>query len=176
MNKKTAGKRKGAKPGNIHKAARKDIREEFATAESCLKDGFATVESYLKEGYAAVESHLPTGSQQRTVGGIAAAAGGALLASAAFGVGPAALAGACRPVGRRPQGFGIRSKANRRNRQKLPFGGFGGGPAGGDTGEERHSPVPFSLGLRRMTVRSRPPVSSASTLVQPNRSRTSSAS
>jgi hypothetical protein len=83
MTKETVGKRKSAKSGNLHKAARKNV-----------KDGFATVESYLKDGYAAVESYLPTGSQQRAAGGIAAAVGGALLAAAAFGVGPAALAGA----------------------------------------------------------------------------------
>ena len=94
MKKKTEGKRKSARPGNTHKAARKDTKEGFATAETYLKDGLTTVERYLKEGCAAVESYLPAGSQQRAVGGIAAAAGGALLASAAFGVGPVALAGA----------------------------------------------------------------------------------
>jgi len=94
MNKKTAGKKKSAQPGNRHKAARNEVKEGFAAAESYLKDGLAAAESCLKEGYAAVESYFPTGSQQRTVGGIAAAAGGALLASAAFGVGPVALAGA----------------------------------------------------------------------------------
>jgi hypothetical protein len=70
MIKKTTG-RKSTKPGNTHKAA------------STGKDGFATVESYL-----------PAGSPQRAVAGIAAAAGGALLAAAVLGVGPAALAAA----------------------------------------------------------------------------------
>jgi len=71
MIKKTAG-RNSAKSGNVHKAASKNG-----------KDGFVTVESYL-----------PAGSPQRAAAGIAAAAGGALLAAAVFGVGPAALAGA----------------------------------------------------------------------------------
>jgi hypothetical protein len=93
MVKKIAGK-KDAKSAHIRKAARKNVKDGFATVESHLKDGFATVESHLKDGYAAVESYLPTGPQQRAVGGIPAAAGGALLAAAAFGVGPAALAGA----------------------------------------------------------------------------------
>jgi len=43
---------------------------------------------------AAIESLLPTGSPQRTVVGVAAAAGSALIAAAVFGLGPAALAGA----------------------------------------------------------------------------------
>jgi hypothetical protein len=94
MVKKTAGKRTSAKSGNMRKAARKNVKVGFPTVESYLKDGFAIVESYLKDGYAAVESYLPTGSQQRAAGGIVAAAGGALLAAVAFGVGPAALAGA----------------------------------------------------------------------------------
>jgi hypothetical protein len=64
--------RKSAKSGNMHKAA-----------STNGIDGFATVESYL-----------PTGSAQRAVAGIAAAAGGALVAAAVLGVGPAALAGA----------------------------------------------------------------------------------
>jgi hypothetical protein len=42
----------------------------------------------------AIESFLPTGSPQRTVAGIAAAAGGALIAATVLGLGPAALAGA----------------------------------------------------------------------------------
>jgi len=93
MVKKIAGK-KDAKSADIRKAARKNVKDGFAAVESHLKDGFTIVESYLKDGYAAVESYLPTGSQQRAIGGVAAAAGGALLAAAAFGVGPAALAGA----------------------------------------------------------------------------------
>jgi len=43
---------------------------------------------------AKVDSLLPPGSPQRTAAGVAVAAGGALLAAAAVGVGPAALAGA----------------------------------------------------------------------------------
>jgi len=41
-----------------------------------------------------VESALPTGSWQRVAVGVAAAAGGGLLAATVIGVGPAALAGA----------------------------------------------------------------------------------
>lgn len=46
-----------------------------------------------KEGFA-IESYLPPGSPQRTTAEIAAAAGAALIAAAAIGAGPAALAGA----------------------------------------------------------------------------------
>jgi len=46
-----------------------------------------------KNGFA-IESYLPAGSPQRTTAEIVAAAGGALIAAAALGVGPAALAGA----------------------------------------------------------------------------------
>jgi len=72
MIKETAGKRKSAKPDNMHKAASKNGEDRFTI----------------------VESVLPTGSPQRAAAGIAAAAGGALFAAATFGVGPAALAGA----------------------------------------------------------------------------------
>jgi len=41
-----------------------------------------------------IESWLPAGTPQRTTAEIAAAAGGALIAAAMVGVGPAALAGA----------------------------------------------------------------------------------
>jgi len=71
MIKETAG-RKNTKPGTAHKAVNKSG-----------KDAFATMETYL-----------PAGSPQRTTAGIVAAAGGALLAAAVLGVGPAALAGA----------------------------------------------------------------------------------
>jgi hypothetical protein len=71
MVKKTAV-RKNTKPGNLHKAA--------------SNNG--------KDALAAVESLLPAGSRERTAAGIAAAAGGALLAALVLGVGPAALAGA----------------------------------------------------------------------------------
>ena len=40
-----------------------------------------------------LESYLPKGTRQRFVAKVAAAAGGALLVAAVFGVGPAALAG-----------------------------------------------------------------------------------
>jgi hypothetical protein len=47
-----------------------------------------------KDLLSVVEAYLPEGSQQRVVAKIAAAAGGALIAAAILGVGPAALAGA----------------------------------------------------------------------------------
>jgi len=47
-----------------------------------------------KDGLELIKSYLPAGSPQRAVAGIAAAVGGALLAAAVFGAGPAALAGA----------------------------------------------------------------------------------
>ncbi len=43
---------------------------------------------------ATLDSMLPPGSWQRVAAGVAAAAGGGLIAAAAVGVGPAALAGA----------------------------------------------------------------------------------
>jgi hypothetical protein len=72
MIKETVRKRKRAKSGTTHKAASKSGTDISAR----------------------VESLLPTGSPQRAAVGVAAAAGGALLAAAALGVGPAALAGA----------------------------------------------------------------------------------
>lgn len=48
----------------------------------------------VKDVMSMVESYLPPGSRQRAVAKIAAAAGGALVAAAVLGVGPAALAGA----------------------------------------------------------------------------------
>jgi len=72
MIKKTAAKRKIAMPGKMRKAARKNV----------------------KAGATRVESLLPAGSPQRAVAEVVAAAGGALLAAATLGVGPAALAGA----------------------------------------------------------------------------------
>lgn len=71
MIKERAG-RKRAKPAIVHKAETKSG-----------KDAFATIEAYL-----------PAGSPERTTAGVVAAAGGALLAAAVLGVGPAALAGA----------------------------------------------------------------------------------
>jgi hypothetical protein len=72
MTNETARKRKSAKSGNMRKAASKNDIDISAK----------------------VESLLPPGSPQRTAAGVAAAAGGALIAAAALGVGPAALAGA----------------------------------------------------------------------------------
>jgi hypothetical protein len=71
MIKKTAG-RKSTKPRNLHKAASNGRNDAFA----------------------AIESYLPVGSRERTAAGIAAAAGGALLAAVVLGVGPAVLGGA----------------------------------------------------------------------------------
>ena len=53
-----------------------------------------TARKNIKNGSATVESFLPAGSRERAALGIAAAAGGLLLAGATLGVGPAALAGA----------------------------------------------------------------------------------
>ncbi len=73
MIKETARKKKkSAKSGKLHKSASKNATDISAK----------------------VESLLPTGSPQRAAVGVAAAAGGALLAAAALGVGPTALAGA----------------------------------------------------------------------------------
>ncbi len=47
-----------------------------------------------KDVLSMVEAYLPPGSRERAVAKIAAAAGGALIAAALLGVGPAALAGA----------------------------------------------------------------------------------
>jgi hypothetical protein len=71
MIKETAGRRKSAK----------SAANRRASAGKKSKDGFATLEAFL-----------PTGSPQRAAAGIAAAAGGALLFAAKFGVRPAALA------------------------------------------------------------------------------------
>ena len=68
MNKETIGKNE--KSGTIHKMSRG------------------------KDSFAAAETLLPTGSWQRLTVGVAAAAGGGLLAAAMVGVGPAAIAGA----------------------------------------------------------------------------------
>jgi hypothetical protein len=77
MIKETAGKRKRAKSRSMHKAHAHKAANKNAADIS-----------------AKVESLLPAGSPQRTAVGVAAAAGGALLAAAALGVGPVALAGA----------------------------------------------------------------------------------
>lgn len=46
------------------------------------------------DALALLQAYLPAGSRKRSVAKIAAAAGGALIAAAVLGVGPAALAGA----------------------------------------------------------------------------------
>jgi hypothetical protein len=69
---RTAGRRKKkATAGRRRTAANKTATDAFST----------------------LESYLPAGSKQRSAAKIAAAAGGALLAAAVLGVGPAALAG-----------------------------------------------------------------------------------
>jgi len=60
-----------------------------ATSGHLHKAGIA----HGKDGFA-IESYLPAGSPQRTTAEIVAGAGGALIAAAVLGVGPAALAGA----------------------------------------------------------------------------------
>ena len=54
----------------------------------------AASNSVVGEGLATVESIFPAGSPQRVGAGVAAAAGGALILAAMFGLGPTALAGA----------------------------------------------------------------------------------
>ena len=63
-------KRKSAKPGNMRAEASMEVKAEAARAPSLL----------------------PAGSPQRAAADIAAAAGGALLTAATFGVGATALA------------------------------------------------------------------------------------
>ena len=70
MPKEKAGSKK-AKSGNVRKAPIKK-----------------------REDVAAIKTYLPADSPQWSAVGIAAAVGGALLAAALLGVGPAALAGA----------------------------------------------------------------------------------
>jgi len=60
-----------------------------ATSGHLHKAGIA----HGKDGFA-IESYLPAGSPQRATAEIVVAAGGALIAAAVLGVGPAALAGA----------------------------------------------------------------------------------
>ena len=73
---KTAGKKRIAKSGAMHKPAPRPAPKN------------------VKSLSAKVESLLPAGSPQRAAADVAVAAGGALLVAAAVGVGPAALAGA----------------------------------------------------------------------------------
>ena len=70
MNKESVGK--SDKSGNNHKTARAHGKDPMATAEALL----------------------PTGSWQRLTVGVAAAAGGGLLAVSMLGAGPVAIAGA----------------------------------------------------------------------------------
>lgn len=67
------------------------IEENAAKKTTAKSDNVPPVAS---NGLATIESFLPTGSPQRAVVGIAAAAGGALIAATVLGLGPAALAGA----------------------------------------------------------------------------------
>jgi len=69
-NKEMAGK--SDRSGHVHKVAFKNSKEKCAKAEEML----------------------PPGSWQRVAAGVAAAAGGGLIAAAMVGVGPAAIAGA----------------------------------------------------------------------------------
>jgi hypothetical protein len=94
MNKKTPAKNTHAKSRDIVKAARTDLKLGAAKVESVLKRGSEKVESAWKEGSSAVESKMKPGSPERMAAGIAAAAGGALIAAATLGVGQTALAGA----------------------------------------------------------------------------------
>lgn len=54
----------------------------------------AAVKKTANDALSMLELYLPPGSRQRSVAKITAAAGGALVAAAVLGVGPAALAGA----------------------------------------------------------------------------------
>ena len=94
MIKNTAAKRKSAKSANMLKAVRKSVEDTFARVGSVLR----------------------IGSAERVTAGIVAAAGGALLAAAALGVGPAALAGAAGYVVYREM-----SGARKHNQVGLPL-------------------------------------------------------
>jgi hypothetical protein len=64
------------------------------TVERNEKSHTPKASKYGKEGLARAEALLPDGSWQRTAVGVAAAAGGGLLAVALVGAAPAAIAGA----------------------------------------------------------------------------------
>jgi hypothetical protein len=108
------GKKNGKKSGKKNGGSNDYGNGAFVTADgngsSAKKNGDAPPVS------ARVESMLPTGSWQRVAAGVAAAAGGGLLAVATFGVGPAALAGAAgylayRGMNQEPKnGVGVRSR------------------------------------------------------------------
>ena len=65
--------------------------EKTGKGEKSTHKGLHTVSH---EGLAKAETLLPSGSWQRVAVGVAAAAGGGLIAAAMLGVGPAAIAGA----------------------------------------------------------------------------------
>ena len=94
MEKRTSRKTGHGKPNGIVKIARSDFKAGAAKVESAFKEGSAKVESAVKEGSETVGSLLKPGSPERVAAGVAAAAGGALLAAATLGVGQTALAGA----------------------------------------------------------------------------------
>jgi len=71
MAKKATRTRRSMKPKKVHTAA-----------SEALSDGRGIIDFFM-----------PAGSPQRTAAGVGAAAVGALVAAAIFGVGPAALAG-----------------------------------------------------------------------------------
>jgi hypothetical protein len=94
MNKKTPAKHANRKSHNMMTTAQANLKHGAAKVESALKEGSSKVGSALKEGSATVESRLKKpGSPERVAVGVAAAAGGALVAAATLGVGPTALAG-----------------------------------------------------------------------------------
>ena len=72
-------------------AERKTIRRKRTSSGRSDRVGNKSATDAL----AMLRAYLPAGSRQRHVAKIAAAAGGALLAAAVLGAGPAALAGAC---------------------------------------------------------------------------------
>jgi len=78
----------------VKQAARKRQSGKAAKGNGGAGKNANVVEDVVEEGLATVESLLPSGSPQRAAAGIAAAAGGALVLAAMFGVGPTALAGA----------------------------------------------------------------------------------
>jgi hypothetical protein len=91
---KTVGQSASEKSGNMKKAARKIVKTVGQSASEKWGNMKEAERKIVKDGSATVESMLPTGSPERVAVGVAAAAGGALLAAATLGVGPVALAGA----------------------------------------------------------------------------------
>ncbi len=70
------------------------MNKETATKRQHSDDSNKAAHSKGHDASATIETVLPTGSWQRMAAGVAAAAGGGLIAAAVVGVGPAALAGA----------------------------------------------------------------------------------